>query len=194
MPLSQSTQLSTILGIIERNKPKSLLDVGIGMGQYGFLARTNLEAHNLFRIDGDKSRQTNKEEWRTRIDGIEGCEGYLTPVHEYAYNKIMIGEAIETLRDLPDNSYEMVVAIDILEHFHKEDGMVFIRELKRVASGLVLISTPKEFIEQEFEENPYETHRSLWTQDDLSSLSFNKFFGNQISWIALYRPEWEHNK
>lgn len=188
MPFSQSTQISTIVGIIERNRPKTLLDVGIGMGQYGFLARTNLENLNLFVIDGQSSRQTTKSEWNTTIDGIEGCASYITPVHEYAYNKIMIGEALETLKVLKDNSYEMVMAIDILEHFHKEDGLVFIQELKRVASRLVLISTPKEFVAQEYEENPYETHRSLWTDKDLQELSFNKFFPNPISWVALYRP------
>lgn len=43
MPFSFSNQLSTIIGYAEQQKPLSILDVGVGMGQYGFLLRTNLE-------------------------------------------------------------------------------------------------------------------------------------------------------
>lgn len=43
MPFSQSSQISAIVQFGEELKPASILDVGVGMGQYGFLFRTNLE-------------------------------------------------------------------------------------------------------------------------------------------------------
>ena len=43
MPFSYSSQLSTIVGYVEQQNPATILDVGIGMGQYGFLLRTNLK-------------------------------------------------------------------------------------------------------------------------------------------------------
>lgn len=187
MPFSQSSQISSIVKFIEDSNPSSLLDVGTGMGQYGFLARNSLEQANLFQINGAQAFQKLKQEWRVRIDGIEGCPTYLTPVHEYAYNRIMIGEAIETLREVGDNAYDIVLAIDILEHFTKPDGLKFLAELKRVAKQAVLVSTPKEFHSQEIEANPYENHRSHWTDEELKQEGYGEILANLESWIAVHR-------
>ena len=95
-----------------------------------------------------------------RIDGIEGFPVYLTPVHEYAYNRIMIGDALDLLPGIGDGAYELVLAVDILEHFAKSEGLKSLNELKRVASKAVLVSTPKEFDRQDIEANPLENHHS----------------------------------
>ena len=57
MPFSQSSQLASIVGFMEGVQPKSILDVGVGLGQYGFLARTNLEHFNLFEVKGATARK-----------------------------------------------------------------------------------------------------------------------------------------
>jgi len=164
MPFSQSTQISTIMQFLEQTQPLSILDVGMGMGQYGFLSRINLENENLFEVNGRKGRLKEKYEWNIRIDGIEGCGAYITPVHEFVYNAIVVGDALEILPATLNNHYDIVLGIDILEHFDKKDGLVFLKHLKRIAKSHALISTPKEFCEQVIEANPYENHRSLWTK------------------------------
>lgn len=184
MPFSQSSQISSIIQYIEHVNPVSLLDVGTGMGQYGFLSRTNLENINLFEIINGKGKQRQKTNWERRIDGIEGFDIYLTPVHEYCYNDIMIGDALDILPTLNDNSYEMIIAIDILEHFTKTDGMFFLSEIKRITSKSVLVSTPKNFIEQDIEANPYENHRSLWEKEDLFNNGLPNVIENEQSWIV----------
>ena len=108
MPFSYSSQISTIIGYAENLKPISILDIGVGMGQYGFLLRTNLENLNLFEIHGEIANQRNKNEWKIRIDGIEGYPGYLTPVHDYSYNKIFIGDALSLLTSISNESYDFV--------------------------------------------------------------------------------------
>ena len=185
MPFSQSSQLSTILVYIEETQPKSILDVGTGMGQYGFLARTNLENINLFEVNGKQAKQKLKSEWSIQIDGVEGCEIYHTPVHDYVYNNMFWGDALEILLAL-SKEYDLVLAIDILEHFHQEDGIRFIELLKQLSKKAVLVSTPKDFIEQQVEANPYENHRSVWGKKDLEKCDFNQFYENQFSWISVY--------
>ena len=123
MPFSHSGQISAIVSEVESLNPDSILDVGVGMGQYGFLLRTNLENINLFTINGAVARRAPREAWRVRIEGVEGFPEYLTPVHDYAYNKIHIGNALDVLPTLPEASFDLVIAIDILEHFTKEDGL-----------------------------------------------------------------------
>lgn len=187
MPFSQSSQISTIVGFIEEIDPASILDVGAGMGQYGFLARNSLELANLFQVDGAQASQKSKLEWRVRIDGIEACPTYLTPVHEYAYNRIMTGDALELLPGIGDNVYDLVLAVDILEHFTKPDGLRFLAELKRVAKRAVLVSTPKEFHRQEIEANPYENHRSHWADAELKREGYDEILANPESWVAVHR-------
>ncbi len=189
MPFSHLSQLSPVMGFIERHQPRSVLDVGVGMGQYGFLARTNLEHLNLCELTGSGSRQREKSEWLIRIDGIEGYPEYLTPVHDYAYNKIHIGDALEVLPQL-DARYDLVLAIDILEHFEKADGLKFIDMLKEASNRHVLVATPKEFTEQHFEANPYENHRSHWTGEELAANGLTQVLDNPHAWIAVFtRPD-----
>ncbi len=57
--------------------------------------------------------------------------------------------------------------------------------LKRIARRGVMVSTPKEFIPQEIEANPYENHRSLWTEEQLKEQGYTQFIPNNISWIAV---------
>jgi hypothetical protein len=188
MPFSQSSQISTIVQFGEALQPVSILDVGVGMGQYGFLFRTNLENEGLFDIDGANASWRPKDRWRIKIDGIEGCKDYITPVHDFAYNRVSIGDALECLSTIPDGSYEFVIAIDILEHFWKVDGWRLLTELKRVSSRAALVSTPKVFHAQEFEANPFETHRSLWSCEDLVQAGFGEILENNESWVAAFRP------
>ncbi len=187
MPFSQSSQISIILNHIEQLNPSTILDVGTGMGQYGFLMRTNLENIHLFQIEAHRGWQRPKTEWRVRIDGIEGCDVYVTPVHEYCYNQLMIGDALDILPTIADNQYELVLAIDILEHFSIDDGIIFLNHLKRITSKTALISTPKTFIPQDVPANPYENHRSLWHQSELYENQFTHFLENTESWIAYYK-------
>lgn len=186
MPFSQSSQLSSIVSFLEILQPTSILDVGVGMGQYGFLARTNLENEHLFIVNGANAMQRPKSGWKVRIDGIEAFKTYRTPVHDYAYNHIYWDDALETLSTLNDDEYELVLAIDILEHFTTEQGIIFLNQIKRVSKNKILISTPKTFIPQEIEANPFENHRSLWSESQLREQGFVETIPNDFSWIAIH--------
>lgn len=187
MPFSQTSQLTPIIGWVEQFKPRSVLDVGIGMGQYGFLLRTKLEGLNLFRTEGARGWMTPREDWAVRIDGIEGCAGYITPVQEWSYNKIMLDDALVALGQIPDGAYELTIAIDIVEHFEKDDALRFLAELRRVSTRAALVSTPKDFYEQHVEANPLEDHRSHWDEGDLRAAGYTTVIPNEESWIVVWQ-------
>jgi len=149
--------------------------------------RNNLEGVNLFRIEGDRGWLRPKSEWQIRIDGIEGFAGYITPVHDWAYNHVMVGEALDVLATIGSGRYELAIAIDILEHFDREPGVRLLAELRRVASRAALVSTPKLFLPQDVPANPYENHRSQWSRADLASSGFAEVLPNAESWIAAWR-------
>lgn len=185
MPFSVSSQLSAIVSFAEGLKPKSVLDVGVGMGQYGFLLRTNLENVELFDIDGLHGTKRPRERWSVVIDGIEGFPEYLTPVHDYAYNRIMIGDAMSLLPNIGDGAYELVIAIDIVEHFEFDVGVAFLQHCKRIARRAALVSTPKDFMEQVVPANPLENHRSHWRQQALVDAGYGRTIENGDNWIAV---------
>lgn len=120
-------------------QPASILDVGVGMGQYGFLARMNLENENLFIVNGANAIQRPKDGWKVRIDGIEAFKTYRTPIHDYTYNHIYWDDALDTLPKINGNEYELVLAIDVLEHLTTEQGITFLNQLKRVSKNKILI-------------------------------------------------------
>lgn len=100
MPHSQTTQLGKIVNVMKQRSPTSILDVGVGMGVYGFLARMFVNLEDLFYIDGEHSRYKTMDERTIRIDGIEGFAKYLNPVHDFVYNRMMTGNALEICRPL----------------------------------------------------------------------------------------------
>jgi ubiquinone/menaquinone biosynthesis C-methylase UbiE len=184
MPFSQSSQLSTIVQWVERMKPVSILDVGTGMGQYGILLRNNLENEHLFIVTPQSATQRPRDEWNIRIDGIEGFPGYLTPCHDWAYNRMMIGNALEILPGIATASYDVVLAIDVLEHFTPDDGQIFLAELRRIAKQGLLVSTPKDFHAQDIPANTYENHRSVWTREQLAASGLTLVLENEESWVV----------
>ncbi|MCK4786738.1 MAG: hypothetical protein KAV87_23470, partial [Desulfobacteraceae bacterium] len=85
MPSSHWYQLNEIMELIILTQPKSILDVGVGFGKYGFLSREYLE---LF--DG----REKFDDWKRTIDGIEIFKDYITSLNKMIYDKIYIGNAL----------------------------------------------------------------------------------------------------
>src|SRR3972149_3569081 len=111
MPTSQYNQISKIMDLIIELNPKSILDIGVGFGKYGVLCREYLK---FWVWDGTH----DFHDFKTRIDGVEAFEEYLTPIHAFVYDNIYKGDA-KDLVDQLDTSYDLVLLIDVLEHFNK---------------------------------------------------------------------------
>lgn len=169
MPISNYLQISPILDQLVKMKPASIIDIGCGLGIYGSLARIYLEGDNLY--DRTNLTWNRKENWTVRIDAVEGFEKYITDLHRFIYNDIIIGSATDILPKLHDKAYDLVIAIDILEHFSKKGGTDFIRELVRIGKS-VIIATPSIFENQQVPENPFENHLSVWNREDLLAFGF----------------------
>lgn len=85
MPASNITAIPTILMMVKKVMPASVLDVGIGYGKYGCLIREWLSMEDYLKP---------KDQWAMRIDGVEVFPQYITPIHQHAYNNTMIGNAV----------------------------------------------------------------------------------------------------
>jgi len=147
----------------------------VGFGKYGFLAREYLDVYPGHGEYG---------EWRRRIDGIEAFAKYLTPVHNYIYNNVYVGDAVEVLARL-QTRYELILLIDVLEHFDTARGQQLLRLCQEKGDNLV-ISTPIDIGEQGAHfHNTLETHRSQWRPRDFNFLPSRFFISNESSFICV---------
>ena len=173
MPSSTHVHISKMVDWIVRLQPKSVLDIGVGFGKWGFLAReyTDINAHHYKR-----------EDWRVRIEGVEAFPEYSTPTYHYIYDKVHYGDLRIVLPELPE--FDLVIVGDVIEHFDKEVGLELLQQLRR-KSRHILLSSPTVFFTQELFDNEFERHRSLWTVDDFAGFRFDYDEFDQWVFVAL---------
>ncbi len=176
MPTSQHHQISDICDVIYWVRPARLLDVGVGFGKYGLLAREYLELW-----DG----REEYDAWEHRIDGIEAYAAYLKPWQRALYDHLYVGDAKDVVPTL-EVRYDLVLLIDVLEHFTREDGAALLEALRARADNL-LIATPKDIGHQGEDafHNTYEAHRGQWHRRDFSLYEERLVIPNPYSWLVL---------
>ena len=86
---------------------------------------------------------------------------------------------LHDLNDLPlpfeDNSFDVILLLDVIEHLEFDAGEDLLKELKRITRRSILILTPLWWTsnhenvcnpESPYFKNPYNTHKCLWTSED----------------------------
>ena len=160
MPTSAPYAIPVILHAVRQLRPRSILDIGVGFGKYGLLFREYLDVWDAAQM-GDIRRTA----WTTRIEGIEVSPGYLTPVHDYVYDRVHVGDALDVIDGL--GRYDLVFMGDVLEHFTKDDGRRLVRKLYDHADRCVLLTYPTgSVLRGPVLGNPAEAHRSTWRRAD----------------------------
>ena len=149
-------QITPMMRYVEMLRPGSILDIGAGIGKWGFLCRDRLEY-----LEG----RYEKSSWQTKIYGIEIYEGYRNPIWDYHYDGFWVGDVLDVLDETPD--VELVLMADVLEHLPKEKGRELLARLEEKGS-YILISTPRYFFKGEHDENRASEHLSFWPPEDFS--------------------------
>lgn len=174
MSTSNHEQISTVVKIITRINPNSLLDIGVGFGKYGLLAREYLE-----------NGEQQKIKWLHRIDGIEVFRSNENVIYQYIYDSIYMGDVCTLLSQL-DLHYDMIIMIDVLEHFTFKEGEELLQTLLE-KTDYVLISTPKDIGTQGvLHENHFEVHKAQWKKKSLKMMGKSYFFSNPEQYICLF--------
>jgi hypothetical protein len=160
MPLSDVWHVPAVMHFVRAVAPMRVLDVGIGMGNFGLLVRQYGDVSN---------ERLSREQWKLRIDGIELFEPYRNPVWAYAYDQVLMGDARQIVPTL--SGYDLVLLNDVLEHFERSDARELIRDCLR-AGRVVLATTPNcDYPQGAWGGNEAETHRCLITADDFEDLA-----------------------
>lgn len=171
MPSSAPHVIGKVIDILLSIQPKSILDIGVGFGKYGVLAREYLDYENY-------------PKFKRKIDCIEAFPSYITEIHKFSYNNCFIGEAFKTLKTL--GFYDLILLVDILPDLDKETAEKIISESQK-KSDAVLITLPKVCWNEKAEfNNPYEIFRSDWKKSELKKLI--KYMGYE----GIFIPDYSH--
>lgn len=97
------------------------------------------------------------------------------------YDEVYFHDIREILKLYPKNSFDIVIAIDTIEHLEKEEGLKLIEDAEKIALNKVIFFTPRKWSEnKEAVENkkywsygnPYDYHKSNWTEEDFTSRGY----------------------
>jgi hypothetical protein len=165
MPSSRCNHIPIVLGIVRQLAPRSILDVGVGFGKWGHLFR---EYTDIAAAEADPARYA-RANWRVRIDGIEGHAPYLTPMHEYLYDALHVGDMRAKIHEVGE--YDLIFLGDVIEHVEMSDGVALLRACLAHARQAVVVTTPGRDTPQDAVcANELEAHRSVWTPADFRAL------------------------
>jgi len=72
-----------------------------------------------------------------------------------------------------DNSIDVCLAIDFIEHLEKEDALILIKHMERIARKRVIIYTTHGFISQEREDNAeFQRHRCGFDPSEFEGMGY----------------------
>lgn len=133
MPSSTLVAIEPVLQLIIDLNPMSILDMGIGFGKWGLLAREYLETYRHGVVE--------RPDWKVRIDGIEIFEPYVQEHQRAVYSNLYIADldSPEARQWLARSRYQLYIAMDVLEHLRNWKEL-----LKAVPKGRAIIAAVPE--------------------------------------------------
>ncbi|MDD5489636.1 MAG: class I SAM-dependent methyltransferase [Candidatus Moranbacteria bacterium] len=104
--------------------------------------------------------------------GVEIFKPYLEESKRRKIHNEYFEKKVEDM-DFPENSFDAVVMIEVLEHLPKDAGLAMLEKAEKWARKKVIVSTPNGYLEQSpYDGNPFQKHLSGWDIEMMKKLGF----------------------
>lgn len=153
MPRSQQPKEGELIVVSRLKVYNKILDIGAGDGKWAELLP-------------DK-----------RLDAVEIWPEYVKKYNlQKKYKNLYIINIINFVKVKDITDWEVVILGDVLEHLDKEFGVELVSYLKckKVKVFLIIPISGDTRQNGTCYGNPYETHRSFWTREEILSLGFTE--------------------
>ena len=115
-----------------------------------------------------------------RIMGVEhavGAEGYFPSMEKARSQKTHHEYVLSDVRDISKHfqpgQFDACIAMDVIEHLTKADGMKLIADMERISRSRVVFFTPCGFLPQgNTEKGDLQTHLSGWEPSEMEKLGY----------------------
>lgn len=105
----------------------------------------------------------------------------------------IVGTFQEVSKSLSSQTFDLVVAMDVIEHLPVSDGYLLLYEMARLSKGRLSVYTPSGFLWQPpSENNSFNAHVSGWSIKELKRFGFTKFrahVGLRLFWGPYSLPK-----
>lgn len=107
-----------------------------------------------------------------RVTAVDLFDEYLKQAKESGIYDDVVKSDIRAL-PFTSMSFDTVVALHIIEHLPKKEGLAFLEQLERIAKRRVIIATPTGFLKQDgYDGNFLQEHKSGWEPEDFERLGY----------------------
>ena len=131
--LSFKENIPIILDAVYGLSPKKILDVGAGFGKYGLLIREQYLSEKAAKSELSPTDDIV-------IDAIEDTAYFLTDRLRAIYNMVFDKSVFCCGDVFAKGAYDIVLMIDVVEHWEKDATISLIREISKHSA--ILVSTP----------------------------------------------------
>jgi SAM-dependent methyltransferase len=108
------------------------------------------------------------------------------------HNNYHIMNVMDIDRKFGTDSFDCVIALDLIEHLSKEDGLKLLKKMETIARKKTIIFTPNGFLPQSAHGgNIWQIHKSGWTVKEMENMGY-KVIG--INGIKCLRSEFSRLK
>ena len=108
-------------------------------------------------------------------------------LEDYSHKRIK-GLWQEVLPGIPEASFDLVTAIDLVEHLPKHEGLQLFYQLERISKNTAVVYTPNGFLWQPpSSNNIFNAHITGWHVTELKRFGFNYIRGH-VGLRALFGP------
>ncbi len=106
--------------------------------------------------------------------GIDGYAPYLDEAKkEQLHAECVLGDVRELDQYFEPGQFDTVIALDVIEHVTKEDGLRMIRSMEKIATRRIVLFTPSGFLPQHsYENNELQEHLSGWEAKEMKQLGY----------------------
>lgn len=145
---------------------------------YPFIIRINLKhVHTLLDIGSGNGRFMQRINWdkKFKVIGVDLFDPYIRQAKATKLYEKILKEDIGKLT-FEKNSFDAVLASQVVEHFTKKEGILLIKTMERWASNTVVIGTPNGHFHQEaYDGNKLQGHKSSWYAEDFRKLGYRAY-------------------
>lgn len=146
-----------------------------------------------------------------------GCGSY-SPIHTFKNEKYAVGvdafapsieiskqkkmhddyfvlNILELDKQFLPNSFDVVMALDVIEHQTKENGWKLMEQMEQIANKKIIFYTPNGFLKQgDRFSNPWQVHHSGWSVEEFTKAGYQVYGVNGLKSLrgefakVKYRP------
>jgi hypothetical protein len=154
MPISSENNKKPVMDLLKKFRVKNILELGVGYGHFG--PKIKIEIPGSFLV------------------GVEIFKPYFEKIPTVCYKELH-NEDIRTFdyADLCSRiPIQAVIAIDVVEHLERKDGLELLKKLEELISVVILSVPIIDYPQDCFMGNEWEEHKTQWKVEELIQLGY----------------------